>query len=894
MASPSPSTIAASLRLQCHRRRTLIPSLPDAPSERHPDARAQVAERAVAVPARQRRRLAPRRPVPASYNDLFADAAVRDHVGDVWYQTTVRVPRGLGRRADRAALRRRHPPRRRLGRRPARWPSTRAATRRSRPTSPTSSRPASEHRITVSRRTTSCAGTRSRRASSRTTPDGPPAALLPRLLQLRRAAPHGVAVLDAARPTSRDVTVVTDLDGRRVVATRSTRRTRGRARRYAARRRGRRGRARRGRGAASCASPEPRCGGPATATCTSSPSSCWGRRRAGRRLPGAGRASARSRSTGTRFLINGEPFYFRGFGRHEDTAVRGKGARRRAHGARLRAHGVDRRELVPHLALPLRRGGARLRRPARHRRDRRDGGGRASTSGSRRDLGDSRFATFSEETIGDATREAQRAGDRASSSRATRTTRAWCMWSIANEPESRRRTAAREYFEPLVDRARRLDPSRPVGLREHDARADPDKDAITDLFDVVMLNRYYGWYVDHRRPRRRRARSSRRSCAAWAAKHGKPIMMTEYGADTLAGLHGDLTRCRGPRSTRRRCSRCPTGCSTASTRSSASRYGTSPTSRPAPGDPPRGRQQEGRLHPRPAPEGRGPPAAPPLARHEHVGEVGERERRLPQLRHVAPGGAMHRLVAGRDLVGAVAVVAGGVGGRGERREVEPDAVVGGVRAQVEAQLGEPVAGAGERDRHALRRARDRVGARGVHPATRLEAAGGVAHQRDLVQQRAGHGDAVEQVRARHGLAQRRPDRLPRRIEQRALDHDHRVAGVERAHGVRVAAGGPGDEHAAGAAGERLRRGLDPALAADGDDVGGPVDRPELLGSPASAATWGPPPVTVILTPPPSSPRARARAGRARSACRPPPARRARAARRPPRRRRCAATRPGSR
>ena len=33
-------------------------------------------------------------PVPASYNDIPADAAVRDHVGDAWYQTTVRVPRG--------------------------------------------------------------------------------------------------------------------------------------------------------------------------------------------------------------------------------------------------------------------------------------------------------------------------------------------------------------------------------------------------------------------------------------------------------------------------------------------------------------------------------------------------------------------------------------------------------------------------------------------------------------------------------------------------------------------------------------------------------------------------------------------------------------------------------
>jgi beta-glucuronidase len=32
-------------------------------------------------------------PVPASYNDIVPDLAVRDHVGDAWYQTTVRVPR---------------------------------------------------------------------------------------------------------------------------------------------------------------------------------------------------------------------------------------------------------------------------------------------------------------------------------------------------------------------------------------------------------------------------------------------------------------------------------------------------------------------------------------------------------------------------------------------------------------------------------------------------------------------------------------------------------------------------------------------------------------------------------------------------------------------------------
>ena len=42
-------------------------------------------------------------PVPASYNDVFADQAIRDHVGWVWYQRTVRVPRGWA--GERVVLR---------------------------------------------------------------------------------------------------------------------------------------------------------------------------------------------------------------------------------------------------------------------------------------------------------------------------------------------------------------------------------------------------------------------------------------------------------------------------------------------------------------------------------------------------------------------------------------------------------------------------------------------------------------------------------------------------------------------------------------------------------------------------------------------------------------------
>ena len=50
-----------------------------------------------------------------------------------------------------------------------------------------------------------------------------------------------------------------------------------------------------------------------------------------------------------------------------------------------------------------------------------------------------------------------------------------------------------------------------------------------------MLNRYYGWYVQHRRPRRRRARAARPSSTPGSQRTSKPIIMTEYGADTYAG-----------------------------------------------------------------------------------------------------------------------------------------------------------------------------------------------------------------------------------------------------------------------------------------------------------------------------------------------------------------------
>jgi beta-glucuronidase len=144
------------------------------------------------------------------------------------------------------------------------------------------------------------------------------------------------------------------------------------------------------------------------------------------------------------------------------------------------------------------------------------------------------LVTFSAQTIGDA---AQEAHARVIGELIARDRNHPCVvaWSIANEPESET-TAARAYFEPLVAQARRLDPTRPVAFANA-ATAPASADVITDLFDLVMVNRYYGWYEDigdlaTAEP------ALEAELRAWAAKHGKPIIVTEYGADAIAGLHG--------------------------------------------------------------------------------------------------------------------------------------------------------------------------------------------------------------------------------------------------------------------------------------------------------------------------------------------------------------------
>lgn len=107
------------------------------------------------------------------------------------------------------------------------------------------------------------------------------------------------------------------------------------------------------------------------------------------------------------------------------------------------------------------------------------------------------------------------------------------IWSIANEPESGSE-AAEAYFKPLWDVARRADPTRPVGFVN--VMLNPHGNCRLHRYaDVIMLNRYYGWYVNTGDLVAAEI-DMRTELAQWATE-GKPIIMTEYGADTYPGEH---------------------------------------------------------------------------------------------------------------------------------------------------------------------------------------------------------------------------------------------------------------------------------------------------------------------------------------------------------------------
>jgi beta-glucuronidase len=108
------------------------------------------------------------------------------------------------------------------------------------------------------------------------------------------------------------------------------------------------------------------------------------------------------------------------------------------------------------------------------------------------------------------------------------------MWSIANEPDTATfPDSAYDYFKPLYDLAHDCDPQdRPVTIAGVMGTYNEDK--TLPAMDVICINRYYGWYLYGGA-----LESVKKALSAeldfWA-QYKKPVMFTEYGADTIAGL----------------------------------------------------------------------------------------------------------------------------------------------------------------------------------------------------------------------------------------------------------------------------------------------------------------------------------------------------------------------
>ncbi len=105
------------------------------------------------------------------------------------------------------------------------------------------------------------------------------------------------------------------------------------------------------------------------------------------------------------------------------------------------------------------------------------------------------------------------------------------MWSLANEPHSAR-PAAKAFFRDLYDLAKSLDKTRPVTVVSH-VGVNEESD---EFLDVLCLNRYYGWYTQSGQIDKGCAMLSA-EIDALHAKFPKPLIMSEFGADSMAGWH---------------------------------------------------------------------------------------------------------------------------------------------------------------------------------------------------------------------------------------------------------------------------------------------------------------------------------------------------------------------
>lgn len=219
---------------------------------------------------------------------------------------------------------------------------------------------------------------------------------------------------------------------------------------------------------------------------------------------------------GNKFLINGKPFYFKGFGKHEDSEVNGRGINE--------AFNVKDLSLIKWMnANSFRTSHYPYSEEMLNLCDE-EGivviaeAPAVGLNGNSYDKAFSHHQDVIKEMI---------ARDKNHPS--------IVMWSVANEPNTDAQPdRAYDYFKPLYDLAHSCDPqNRPVTIVV--CNNDYTKDKVATLGDVICINRYYGWYIfggdlDA-------ASQAMEVEMKYFEAFNKPLMITEYGADAVAGVH---------------------------------------------------------------------------------------------------------------------------------------------------------------------------------------------------------------------------------------------------------------------------------------------------------------------------------------------------------------------
>ena len=236
---------------------------------------------------------------------------------------------------------------------------------------------------------------------------------------------------------------------------------------------------------------------------------------------------------GEKFLINGKPFYFKGYGKHEDTFPNGRGIHLPMNTkdiSLMKWQGANsfRTSHYPYSEEMMRlcdqEGIVVIDETTAVGINLQFGGGA--------NFGGEKISTFDPEH-GVQTQEHHKQVVRDLIAR-DKNYACVVMWSIANEPDSAA-SGAYEYFKPLYDLARELDQQKRPCTLVSVQMAEPQKDCSGTLSDVICLNRYYGWYFggpDLEGPEK----SLRKELDYWK-ELGKPVIFTEYGADTVQGFH---------------------------------------------------------------------------------------------------------------------------------------------------------------------------------------------------------------------------------------------------------------------------------------------------------------------------------------------------------------------